>query len=182
MLFPNAMQDLSNDCSQRRRAITLRLQTELQRVGQVRFCQHAQGAQWICYIPTRFLGEWSGSSFVGRQEVQITSTPIRRILADNEDEEAVVNALSRVALNPGLLFDYIKEHKLRGRRRRALKINAKQRWGEGLLGAWGRLDPRAGRDIQQIELEFGARRRRPEDINEKALPLFEIVDQNSEID
>jgi hypothetical protein len=52
-----------------------------------------------------------GALNLGGKETQLSSTKIRRILADIEDEDEMVKALSGTALNPALLFQYIQRHK-----------------------------------------------------------------------
>ena len=67
--------------------------------------------QWIRYIPTRCFGRTSGDSIIVEKETQVSSTRIRRILAEVEDKDDMVKALLGTALSPELLVQYVQRYK-----------------------------------------------------------------------
>ena len=91
----------------------MRLRAAIWHLGQIRVCQHASGSpeRWIRFVPTRFIGMQGGAWFLGYPENQLSSTRIRRILAEVDNENDMVTALTGVALNPKLLFKYVQWHK-----------------------------------------------------------------------
>ena len=126
MLFPRAMTNLPGDrtydaisCTtianidlgnERLQMIKDRLRTGIWRLGQTRMCHRSTGpsTEWLRYVPTRFFGMTGGVWFLGYKEEPLSSTRLRRALANSNDGEPLSKYITDVALSPRLLTRYVK--------------------------------------------------------------------------
>ncbi|KAF2865680.1 hypothetical protein BDV95DRAFT_599642 [Massariosphaeria phaeospora] len=129
MLVPDQVKGLPEDPVKRRKALEFRLQRNLRRLGPVRVCQHLTGPphQWLRFVPTRFIGMTSGANFLGDKVEGISSTRIRRTIANQTSREAFIEALGGMALSPELLYEYIIEARAVEKREKEAQILREKR-------------------------------------------------------
>ncbi|KAF1918233.1 hypothetical protein BDU57DRAFT_514896 [Ampelomyces quisqualis] len=113
MLFPHLVSMLPETDPARTQEANRRLRTALSRIGGNRHCKEVSAVrtQWIRYVALQYFGMTGGTWFVGAPEKRLSSTRIRHILDEEEDECAMFDALSGVALSPALLVEFVRERR-----------------------------------------------------------------------